>query len=87
MEQKLLSIEKLSLKEKCRFYCYLCDFTCDGNIRRSRIKRNIRRFPRANMKQTHNNGGISKLAYDSYFEGKNKAIAYMLGKVKNMKRH
>lgn len=38
--------------------------------------------PEQIWKQTHNNGGISKLAYDSYFEGKNKAIAYMLGKVK-----
>ena len=42
--------------------------------------------PEQIWKQTHNNGGISKLAYDSYFEGKNKAIAYMLGKVKKYEK-
>lgn len=32
-------------------------------------------------KNTYKNGGIDKASYDLYFEGKNKAIAYALGKV------
>lgn len=32
--------------------------------------------------ETYNNGGIEKKNYDNYFEGKSKAIAYVLGEVK-----
>lgn len=32
-------------------------------------------------KETSQNGGINKESYDKYFEGKNKAVAYVLGKV------
>lgn len=33
-------------------------------------------------KKTSHSGGINKTAFDLYFEGKNKAIAYVLGNVK-----
>lgn len=38
--------------------------------------------PEIILEKTYHNGGIDKTDYDSYFEGKDHAIAYMLGKVK-----
>lgn len=32
-------------------------------------------------KETSQSGGINKESYDKYFEGRNKAVAYVLGKV------
>lgn len=37
-------------------------------------------------KETNQKGGINKKAYDNYFEGKNIAIAYMLGKVESYEK-
>ena len=37
--------------------------------------------PEIIWEKTYHNGGINKTAYDDYFEGKDKAIAYRLGKV------
>ena len=34
-------------------------------------------------KETSQSGGINKKSYDKYFEGRKKAVAYVLGKVKN----
>lgn len=34
-------------------------------------------------KETYKKGGINKKAYDHYFKGKKKAIAYVLGKVQS----
>ena len=33
-------------------------------------------------KETSQSGGINKKSYDKYFEGRNKSVAYVLGKVK-----
>ena len=38
--------------------------------------------PEIIWEKTYHNGGINKEAYDEYFEGKEKAVAYILGKVK-----
>ena len=38
--------------------------------------------PEIIWEKTYHNGGINKEAYDEYFAGKEKAIAYILGKVK-----
>ena len=38
--------------------------------------------PEIIWEMTYHNGGINKEAYDEYFEGKEKAVAYILGKVK-----
>ena len=37
--------------------------------------------PEIIWKKICHSGGINKMAYDDYFKGKDKAIAYMLGKV------
>lgn len=38
--------------------------------------------PKNIWRKTSHNGGINKRLFDKYFEGKNKAIAYVLGGVK-----
>lgn len=42
--------------------------------------------PRNVWKQTKDFSGISKEFFDSYFKGKQKAVAYKLGKVKKYKK-
>ena len=37
-------------------------------------------------KKTKENSGISKRFYDSYYKGRNRAIAYKLGKIKRYKK-